>query len=437
MVDSIRTLLKPLVVVRPQEFAAFLWSFAWFFCLLFAYYILRPIRETMAASVASDYLFWLFLAVFIVMFLAVPAYSYLVARYGRRQFVPIVYRFFAAWLIFFSFAVSRASQPSFGLGCVYFVWVSVFNLFVVSVFWSVLVDSFGSGAAKRLFGFIAAGGSLGGLCSSLAVGQVAGQVGLPILLLMPIVILEVALFCFRRLDAQSEQLAQSTTEGESGVDGHQDEPTGGSVWEGLTQAFSSPYLFGICLFLLLGKFCATTVYLKQIEIVNAQVESQERRTELFANENSAVQILTLVFQAGLTGYLLRFCGLSITLALLPTVMIAALIYLSGTPTLLSVFVIQIIQRGLAYGVAEPARAVLFTVVSREDKYKTKSFIDTVIFRGGDVAASSLEKVLANAAKVMIPVTIVWAVLSWLLGEQQRRLARQLAAQKSQVAGRGS
>jgi AAA family ATP:ADP antiporter len=301
----------------------------------------------------------------------------------------------------------------------------VFNLFVVSVFWSVLVDSFGSAAAKRLFGFIAAGGSLGGFCSSLAVGQLAGRMGLPMLLLIPVVILEVALFCFRKFDAESDQLAQVTPEAAPAGDGHQDQPTGGSVWEGMTRAFSSPYLFGICLFLLLGKFCATTVYLKQIEIVNAQVATQERRTELFAHENSAVQIVTLVFQAGLTGYLLRFGGLSVTLTLLPAVMVAALIYLAGSPTLLAVFVIQIIQRSLAYGVAEPARAVLFTVVHREDKYKTKSFIDTVIFRGGDVAASSLEKALVNAAKVMIPVTIVWAVLSWALGVQQRRLAKQV------------
>ncbi len=426
-----------LVKVREDEWAGLGWSFCWFFCLMACYYILRPIRETMASGLSRQ-MDQLFFAVFVVMLLAVPAYSFLVSRWGRRKFVPIVYRFFAVWLVGFSILLVRAPTPTFGLGCTYFVWVSVFNLFVVSVFWSVMADTFESESGQRLFGLIASGGSLGGIVSSLFVGRLAAHLDTPWLLLFAIGLIEASLFCFRRLDrgciprATQEQAPREQATQKQSAQAPSVKPTGGGVMAGMVRVFSSPYLFGICLFMLLGKFCATTVYVQEMEAVHAAELAEHAKTALFAQENLAVQVLTILFQIVMAGRLIRGFGLPATLCVLPVAMTAALVYLAGTPTLLGVVAVQVMQRTLAYGLAEPAKAVLFTVVSREDKYKTKSFIDTVVYRGGDVAATSLCKRLHSAALMMIPITIAWCGVSWIVGRKQEALVRR---QRTQENGR--
>ena len=435
--SSIRRRFQLWFGIQVEEFVPALCGFAWFFCLLFAYYILRPIRETLATQVGTEYVNRLFAAVFCAMVSAVPIYSYLVARYARRRFVPWVTRFFAVWLIGFSLVIFRYPDANFWIGCVYFVWLSVFNLFVVSVFWSVMADTFSSDQGKRLFGLIAAGGSLGGICSSLVVGQLAESVAVWIWLLVSIAVLELSLACFRVLERvlTKQRATQDVSPGAVEEPAPQEKPVANyGVWQGLIRAFQSPYLFGICLFLLLGKFCATTVYLQLLDIVTEQVDDPARRTELFAHENTATLILTLTFQIALTGFIMQRFGISWTLVMLPLALVIGFALLSVFPVLSVAFAIQVLQRGLTYGVAEPARSVLFTVVSREDKYKTKSFIDTVIFRGGDVAASNLHKslvrVFGSAHQVtlwMLPIAVVWAIISWFLGQKQRQLTNHVEA----------
>ncbi len=368
----------------------------------------------------------LFLAVFLVMLAAVPCYGFLVAKVSRRWLVPLVYRFFSVWLVGFYLLLRDATEPPFWVACTFFVWVSVFNLFAVSLFWSVMADLFSSEQGKRLFGVIAAGGSLGGLASSLFVANYAEQIGVANLLLIPIVVLELALVAAWLLNRRPRVVATTDSTPASTF-----EPTGGGIFAGFVSVLTSRYLLGICLFLLLGKFCATAVYLQLMGIVKTQVPDLARRAELFAMENTAVQAITMAFQLFVTALLMSRLGLSLTLSLLPLGMIIGFLTLAIEPTLVIAFAVQVMQRSLAYGVANPAREVLFTVVSREQKYKAKGFMDTVVFRGGDAISSKLYSVMSSSSvgasivtMVMVPAACGWAIISWSLGWQQTQIAMQ-------------
>jgi AAA family ATP:ADP antiporter len=378
----------------------------------------------MATVIGSQWMDRLFLTVFLVMLAAVPVYGYEVSKFGRRWLVPIVYRFFSLWLIGFYFAMRSTDAPSFWVACTFFVWVSVFNLFAVSIFWSVMADIFSSDQGQRLFGPIAAGGSLGGLASSLFVANFASQVGVATLLLVPVVVLELALACGYLLSRKPTARPLNAT----AVNDVANAPTGGGIFEGLLSVFKSPYLMGICVFLLLGKFCATAIYLQLIGIVETQVPEVAKRAELFAIENTVVQAITMAFQLVLTTQFMRHYGLSFTLGLLPLGLVAGFAALAFEPTLLMALFVQVMQRSLAYGVTNPAREVLFTVVPREQKYKSKGFLDTVVFRGGDALSSRLYTAISGSqfgasivTMVMIPAAICWTAISWSLGRQQRRL----------------
>ena len=422
-----RSWLLRVVDVRPGEFSTAAVAFAWFFCVLLAYYCIRPVRETMATVIGSQWMDRLFLAVFLVMLAAVPLYGYVVSKFRRRWLVPIIYRFFSAWLLGFYWLLRQSVEPSFWTACTFFVWVSVFNLFAVSVFWSVMADIFNGEQGRRLFGPIAAGGSLGGLVSSLFVANFGSQVGVANLLLIPIVMLELALLCSWRLNRVPTELADVDASNTA-----VDEPTGGGIFEGFVSVLRSRYLLGICIFLLLGKFCATAIYLQLIAIVENEIPNVGKRAELFATENSAVQAITMAFQLVLTTQFMRYYGLRFTLSILPLALIVGFTALAWYPTLQMALFVQVMQRSLAYGVANPAREVLFTVVSREQKYKSKGFLDTVVFRGGDALSSRLYTAIANTrfgatlvTAAMIGAAIVWTGVSWTLGREQRRLQAEL------------
>jgi AAA family ATP:ADP antiporter len=410
--------------IEPSEYAAVAWSFGWFFCALLAYYLLRPVRDTMGTVVGTAHMNYLFLGTFITMAIAVPLYSMLAAHFQRRRLVGTVYRFFSVWLIGFSLAIERAGEPSFALGCVFFVWVSVFNLFIVAVFWSVLADLFSSDQGKRLFGLISAGGSAGGLVASLFVSLCADWLGLPALLLLPVLFLEAALLCARRLEAAVRSAAWPQQAGRM-----IDLGTGGGSLQGIVSVFQSPYLAGICLFLLFGKLCATTVYLELVDVVELQVADNEQRTQLFARADTAVGLLSFAFQAAVASRFIRWIGLSATLCLLPMGLLLGLPVMALVPTLAVTFWMQVFQRSVSFGIVGPAREVLFTVVSREEKYKSKGFIDTFVFRGGDVAAAQLYSVLGEymsrpgIALWMLPAALGWLVIGWILGIAQTRRAR--------------
>ena len=356
------------------------WGFLYFFTILSSYYLLRPLRDEMGIVGGVKNLSWQFTATFAVMLVAVPAYSAVVARFSRRKIIPIVYRFCEANLLGF-LIVDRAGVSEVWVARIFFVWVSVYSLFVVSVYWSFLVDMLREEQGKRLFGAIAAGGSLGGLAGPALAAVLVKPLGRAGLFVAAALLLEAAVFCAKRLIAWSDSRA-ARDEGRPS-----DEPVGGGIWAGFRLALGSPYLLAISGMLLAYSFTSTVIYRDQARIVAATVTDSAARTALFAKMELGVNAVALLAQGILTGWILTSLGLLAALCLLPLVTAGGVVALMAAPGLATLVVVQIVRRGLQYGVERPAREVLFTVVSREAKYKAKSFIDIVVFRGGDALST--------------------------------------------------
>jgi ATP:ADP antiporter, AAA family len=414
-------------------------SFAWFFCILGGYYVIRPVREAMGVASGKDSLNWLFLATFVAMIIAVPIYAWLVAKLPRKRLVAVIYHFFAINLLLFWWLFQNDSEVvKLWVARAFFVWTSVFSLYATSVFWSVLADVFNSQNAKQAFGFIAAGGTIGAIAGSITASFLASRLETHHLLLVPIVLLELGLIFAAYLHRRATQnpvvlsdiadIAHELNSNQNKEQNNEGQPTGGGVIDGVVRVARSPYLLAICLSLFLGQLCATHIYLQQATIVGDAIPDSAGRTKLFADMNLYVQILTLVLQTSIAGLLTKRIGLAIALAATPIAYTIAFATLGVSPSL-GVFVIaDVIRRGLAYGVAVPAREILFTVVSRDDKYKSKGFIDTVILRGGDAISSqilaSAGYLFASAAIIqlaMVPIAGIWVAINLRLARWQRSL----------------
>jgi len=410
------------VDARGRELSATLWAFAWFFSLLCGLYVLRPLREEMGIRGGVDKLQWLFTATFLVMLAAVPAFSALMARVPRARAIPLVYRFFVLCLLAF-FVLLRLGWAPVAVARAFFVWVSVYNLFVVSIFWSFLTDLFTSDQGKRLFGFVAAGGSAGALVGPAAAGLLVGPIGVANLVLVAALLLEASTWCVGRL-------VRWAREGGAGALGPAVAPEGslgGSAWSGFGLVFRSPYLLAIAAQTLLFSLASTFLYFQQARIVAAAIPDSARRTALFAAVDLSVNVFALAAQSLATGRLLSGLGLSFGLSLVPALSAAAFLAVAAAPTLWVMGVAQALRRGLHYAVERPAREVLYTVLGREEKYKAKSFVDTVVYRGGDAASgwayaglSALGLSLAGSALAAVPVAgLSLLVARWLAARQQR------------------
>jgi len=405
----------------PQERAAALWSFAYFFMLLAGYYVLRPLRDQMGIAGGVKALPWMFTATFVTLIVAQPLYGALVARLPRARFIPIVYHFFVANLLLFWLLLTFDVAPVI-VARVFFVWVSVFNLFAVAVFWSFMADLFTSEQGKRLFGFIGAGGTAGGLLGPVITIALSVPFGPANLLLVAIVLLELAVFCVYRLE-RSANATQGTRIDEQRI--------GGSAWAALPELIRSPYLLGVSAWVSLLSFGATILYFAQANIVSATVQGAGAQTRLFASIDLAVGLLTLATQVFATGPLLKRFGTGVTAGALPAVYIVGFAALALAPGLTVVLVFQVVQRWANFALANPARQVFFTVVGREEKYKAKNLIDVVIYRGSDAlygwvfdGLQTLGLKLGAIALCALPVAAGWFVLSMALGRaQQRRTAR--------------
>jgi len=439
--SRLQRLLVRAVAVRRAEVRALLWSFAYFFCLLAAYYMLRPLRDEMGIAGGVRNLPWLFTATFIVMLAAVPLYGAVVARVPRRRFIPLVYHFFvlniAVFWLLLTFDVGRQH-----VAWIFFVWISVFNLFAVSVFWSFMADLFAAEQGKRLFGFIAAGGTAGALAGpALAVG-LAVPIGYVNLLIIAALLLEAAVWCAQRLERAVPRHAgalQAAGGAETERDG-----VGGGWLAGIALILRSPYLAGIAAWVSLLSLAGTFLYFQQANIVAAASDDPAVRTRIFATIDLAVGVLTILVQCFATGRLMTRFGVGPAAALLPAVFCVGFAVLAVSPALVVIIVFQAVQRTANFAVSNPAREVLFTVVEREEKYKAKSVIDTLVFRGADAVsgwlfatlrAVGMELPLISAAAV--PVSLAWLILALVLGRGQDRRAtlRQAEAPRESTTGR--
>ena len=400
--------------MRPEEVRALLWSFAYFFCLLASYYILRPLRDEMGVAGGVRNLQWLFTGTFLAMLAAVPVYGALVARLPRRRFIPFVYHFFVAnlaifWLLL-AFDIERQNVAR-----VFFVWISVFNLFAVSVFWSFMADLYSSEQAKRLYGFIAAGGSAGALAGPAITIGLAQVIGVVNLIIVAALLLEVAVLCSTRLEPRHEV--------------QREERIGGGAIDGLLLVVRSPYVAGIMLWVATLSIVATFLYFEQASIVAATSDDPAVRTRIFATVDLAVGLLTLAVQFVATGKLIERFGIGPALALLPFVFAAGFVVLAAWPVLAVVIAFQALQRTANFAISNPAREALFPVLHRDEKYKAKNVIDTVVPRGADAAGGWLVtglRLIGMEARALSLTAAAFAVamivLSIALGRAQGRRA---------------
>ena len=406
----------------------------WFFFVLFGYYVLRPIREQISSTYGTQNLSRLFGATFVVMLIAIPTYSWLVGKVRRRRLVPGIYVFFISNLILFWAGMQYGSAAAqIWIDRAFFVWISVYGLFIVSFFWSVIGDMLSTGQGRRVFGYVAAGGTTGGLVGSQVAGRMVGVIGVANLLLITACLLTLALAAYMLLERSASQYQQYADQEING------KPTGGNPFAGFTAAFKSRYLLAICVFGLLLATCGTTVYFQQSEIVKEAYEhltyepAKAARTQYFANINFSISLVTLVMQFVIVGLLMKHAGLGITLAVMPTAYIIGICCLAVWPCIEVLAVITVIGRATEYGIANPAREVLFTSVNREDRYKAKSFIDTIVRRGGDTAVGSIYQGLRESAGlaittlswIVIPIAVVWAMLGLFLGAENKRVVESL------------
>ena len=424
-------LLRRCVDVEAGEVRATLLGFCWFFCLLGGYYLLRPLRDALGLAGGAQELQWLFSGTFVAMLMLVPLFGALVARLPPRRFVPLAYRFFTASIVVFGVLIARDVQ-SVWVGRVFFVWISVFNLFVVSIFWSVLADRFSNAQGRRLFGFIAAGGTAGTFAGPALAATLVSTVGPVALTLGAALLLEAALRCFHGLHPRapgSAALDAGRGAGEGEGEGDAARPLGGGVFAGLGLIVRSPYLLGLCGYLLLHTAASTFLYFEQGRIVADAFADTASRTRFFALVDLGVSTSTLLLQVFVTGRLMKRLGLGTALLLLPVASALAFVAVAWSPVVLVLAGAQALRRACDYAIARPAREVLFTVVSREAKYKAKNAIETVVYRGGDAASGWLSSGLgalgigfAGLAAIAIPLSAAWALLSlWLAREQERRL----------------
>jgi len=413
------TTLRALTGADSEEVRPLCWSFLYFFCLLCGYYILRPVRDEMAIEGGVQHLPWMMTATFLTLLVATPLFGYVSARVARDRLLLAVYAFFASHLVGFFLLMSGHVAPQW-IARAFFVWLSVYNLFVVSVFWSFMADIFRPEQGARLFSIIAAGGSTGAMVGPLLTTGLTYLVPVPALMLVSAGLLGACWFCIRALDRWSNQHARPSFE-------RTGDAIGGSMWAGMRLSVSSPYLLGICAYLFFLTTTATFLYLEQTRLVGEQFGSAQARTRLFAVVDLAVNIMTFLVQLFMTGPMISRFGFASALILLPAASIFGFAMIGLMPVLLTFILFTIVRRVSEYAVAKPAREVLFTVVGREEKYKAKNFIDTAVSRGGDAATgwivNGVKAMGISATQIawtLIPLACVWAWLGWLLARQEER-----------------
>jgi ATP:ADP antiporter, AAA family len=430
-------MLGRLIEVRPEEVPILGWCWLYIFSVLSSYYIMRPIRDQAGVAGGVNNLQWLFTGTLVGMLVLNIPFAYLVKKLPRSRFIPITYRFFALNIVLFAAVLYWSdSGQTIWVGRIFFIWVSVFNLFVVSVFWQMNVDLFSPEQGKRLFAVIAAGATIGAIVGSSLTASLARYVSPIFLLLGAAILLEVAVFSVGRLSRLSPTLHRQP------IAGSEEAPIGGSVFAGITHAFRSRYLLNVSLFLLLFAITSTFLYFQQAGIVSRSFSDRGAQTAFFASVDLLVNVLTLAVQLFVTGRMVLLLGVALTLGILPALTIIGFGALAIFPTIAAVAVFQVLRRAADYAIARPTREVLFTVVSREDRYKAKSFIDTVVYRTGDqVGAWSVALLswvgLGTAATslVVIPIAALWLLNALWLGRRQALLATEQAAElKPQAVG---
>jgi AAA family ATP:ADP antiporter len=408
---------------RPHELGGALAAFATAFAMFSAYAILRPIRETMGITSGVQTLPALFWGTFIGMLLVQPVYGWLTSRFRRSAFLPWVYLFFVLNILGFH-AWFNAQADHTWIARAYFVWVSIFVLFVVAVFWSLMADVFSREQAGRLFGFVAAGLSTGGLFGPFLASRLAGPIGTINLLLVSAALLAVSLGCLLLVLRWHRRHGENTV---SGAD--HDERLGGSAFAAFRQVASSPYLALIAVFVFLLTWVSTFLYLEQQALVAEVFTDRDAQTAFFSRLDFWVQAGSLAMQLFLFGRLYRWLGFRAVIVAVPLLMTIGFAALALFPTFAVLVAVMFVRRVGEYSLTRPSRDTLYTSVTREERYKAKSLIDTFVYRGGDATSASAHAFvkatfalgLSGIAWCGALLAALWAVVAWRLGSRHVEL----------------
>lgn len=410
------------LTANRQEWPALAGSFAYFFCLLCGYYIIRPVRDEMGIQVGLANLPWLFTMVFFVMLVLMPIFGWLVSHVSRRRLLPALYIFFSLNLI--AFYVCMTSNPlgfdSKDVAKTFYIWVTVFNLFAVSVFWSFMVDLWNKEQAKRLFGFIAAGGTLGALAGPTLTAVSVKSIGVPALLLLSAGFMVCCVIIIVWLGRRGAASGAITADEEVAM--------GGSLWDGLKLVATKPLLLWLCALMLLLACLGTVMYFEQQRLVATAFAKPAERTQFFAQLDLVTNLIVLALEIFVTPLILVRFGLLPALMILPVLTLLSFVWMSVDASLSAVAIGLVLRRAAEYALAKPAREALFASLSREEKYKAKNVIDTLVHRGGDMAGSWLTgwlKALApsagQSAMLAIPLALGGIVAAYGLAKTHEKI----------------
>lgn len=427
-IPRVKGLVEKNLQCDPEQAKYVMFSFDFFFYVMASYYILKPLRDLTGVMLGntSSLFRWTMVAVLLVN----PLFSMLMARIPRVRLVPVIYRLFISQLVIFflgflAVGVGKDAELQGNariIPSLFFVWVSVFNLFAVSLFWSVMADRFTGAQGRKVFGFIGAGGTLGQMAGSALATGLPSIIGVPSLLLVSSFLLELSVRSRPSLD--DVVLEPPQPEGKAGAAGGKEKPR---PWTGMWLVMKSPYLFGICAYLFLYTFTSSFIYLQKQDLVAAAFPTDEAKLQFFAKVNFVVSGATLIIQLFFTGRLISAMGLIFSLSVMPGLTSLGFSLLALFPSLSLLAFFEATRTTLNYAIARPSREILFTVVSREDKYLSKNFIDTFIYRAGDSIASFAFDGLkgwhlgtTGISWAAVPFSVVWTGLAMGLGRAQRQ-----------------
>jgi AAA family ATP:ADP antiporter len=397
-------LIRKVLRAHPGEERAVGLAFAYFFMLMSAYYLLRPLRDAMAIGAGLENLPWLYTGTFVAMLTLTPLFGALVSRVRKQLLLPITYGFFASNLFAF-YLLFKMNPDGRWIAISFFIWLSVFNYFVVSVFWSFMADIFRDVEAKRLFGPIAAGGGTGAILGPLVMQFLVPRIGVDAVVGLAMLLLLGTLPCIRGLalwaDKRHGRFVKPPGDPESRI--------GGGMLSGLLLVARSPYLFGIFSVIAIGSVTGVFMYNELLRLVEANYSELATRAQYFGRLDTAVNVVAWLFQGVVVGWLIRKFEVAGALVAIPILALLSFVTLAVVPTLMILAGGQILRRAGEFGIAKPSREVLFTVVDAEAKYKAKNFIDTVMQRGSDMAGIWLFFLMQSVGFGLSGYSIICAV----------------------------
>lgn len=425
------SLLQQAMNLRREEVVPVLLAALFFFFILSALMLLRPARDALGMARGIEAIRWLFIGTALVTLAVNPVFGWLVARLRRLQFISATYAFFALGLCgFWALLVLAPEAVGQVSGQVFYVWFSVFNLFATMVFWALLADRFSADQGRRFFALIAVGGTLGAIFGPWLAARLAQPLGTPGLLLVAASFLGLAIVAAWLLVWIRPDRGLQTPDAVAQVRAEEAQRIGGSAWAGFRAVFSSPYLLGIAGYVILMTIMATFIYFTRLQMVAAAETGLDARTALFGNIDMWTQIAVLVLQLTLSGQIIRRFGLGVALAALPVATVLGFVGLAIYGSFALLVLLEAGSKAVQRGLTRPAREALFTVLPREDKYKAKAFIDTFVYRAGDVVGAQVEGLLGRVGlalgglvSVVLPLALVWVALGLWLGRVQQRHRR--------------